>query len=460
MSNFLPISRRRTLLMAATLAGLPLIRAEAAPRAAVTGADLRGSIDAAQHSISPQTSDLGGRRLGALLRQAAAENKPVFLPPGTYPVSGLDLPDNVRITGVPGASRLVYTGEGSMLTADGLARVELTNLVIDGANRWLSNEVAGLIQARGVGELIINNCDIIGASKTALYLERCSARIEGNRISGAADYALYAVEGRATTITGNEVSACGNGGILVHRWTKGDDGTVVRDNRIHDIAATRGGTGPFGNAINVFRADNVMVAGNHVTGSAFSAIRANAASNIQISNNHCLASGETAIYAEFGFEGAMVTGNLVDGGANGISVVNFDSGGRLSTIANNLVRNISNEGPYVHDNVGFGYGITAEADAAVTGNVVENVTRFGMLVGWGPYLRNLMVSGNVIRAAATGMAVSVVEEAGQALIVNNLFDRTPKGAIIGHRWHDAVTGDLVTGSTRYPHLTIAGNRAA
>ena len=458
MSEIHTISRRRALLLATGLVSLPLIRAEAAPRAAIAGGDLRGSIDAAQHSIVPQTSDLAGRRLGALLKQAAAENKPVFLPPGTYAVSGLDLPDNVRLTGVAGASRLVYSGEGSMLRANGLARVELSNLVIDGANRWLSDDVSGLIEARSVNELIIDNCDIIGASKTALHLERSSARIENNRISGAAEYALYAVEGRATTIAGNEVSACGNGGILVHRWTKGDDGTVVRNNRIRDIAATRGGTGPFGNAINVFRADNVIVDGNHISGSAFSAIRANAASNIQINGNHCLSSGETAIYSEFGFEGAMVTGNLVDGGANGISVVNFDSGGRLATIANNLVRNISDQGPYVHDNVGFGYGITAEADAAVTGNVVEGIARFGMLVGWGPYLRNVMVSGNMIRQAATGMAVSVVEEARQAMIVNNLFDRTQNGAIIGHRWHDAVTGDLVNGSTRYAHLTIAGNR--
>ncbi|WP_137132206.1 TIGR03808 family TAT-translocated repetitive protein [Rhizobium sp. FY34] len=460
MSDTFLLSRRRTLLLAASLCSLPLIRAQAAPRGTLSSGDLRNPVDAAQYSVTPGTNEMTGTRLAAFLKKAAGDNRPVFLPPGTYPISRLDLPDNVRITGVPGASRLLYSGDGTMLRADGLRRVELTNLVIDGANRTLSGETSGLIQARSVGELIISNCDILGASKTALHVERSSAGIEGNRISGAAEYGLYAVEGRATTIADNEVSACGNGGILIHRWTKGHDGTVVRDNRIASTGATRGGTGPFGNAINLYRADNVRVAGNQISGSAFSAIRANAASNVQISDNHCLSSGETAIYSEFGFEGAMVSGNLVDGGANGISVVNFDSGGRLATIANNMVRNISDQGPYVHDNVGFGYGIAAEADAVISGNVVEGVARFGMLIGWGPYLRNLLVSGNMIREAQTGMAVSVVEGAGQALIANNLFDRTPNGAIIGYRWHDATSGDLVDGSTRYKHLTLSGNRRA
>ncbi len=93
----------------------------------------------------------------------------------------------------------------------------------------------------------------------------------------------------------------------------------------------------------------------------------------------------------------MVSGNVVDGGANGISVVNFDQGGRLGVISNNIVRNIRDTGPYVHDSVGFGYGIAAEADVVISANVVERVARFGLLAGWGPYLRNLLVTGNMVR---------------------------------------------------------------
>ena len=101
----------------------------------------------------------------------------------------------------------------------------------------------------------------------------------------------------------------------MHRWQKGRDGTIVSGNRIARMNATRGGTGEYGNGINIFRADDVMVTNNQVSSCAFSAIRSNAGSNVQIAGNTCLDSGETAIYSEFGFEGAIVNGNLIDGDA-------------------------------------------------------------------------------------------------------------------------------------------------
>ena len=54
-----------------------------------------------------------------------------------------------------------------------------------------------------------------------------------------------------------------------------------------------------------------------------------------------------------------------------------------------------------------------------------------MMVGWGPYLRDLAITGNVIRDAGLGMAVTVVEGAGKALISDNVFSDTPGGAIVG-----------------------------
>jgi uncharacterized secreted repeat protein (TIGR03808 family) len=150
----------------------------------------------------------------------------------------------------------------------------------------------------------------------------------------------------------------------------------------------------------------------------------------------------------------------VDGAANGISIANFNEGGRLAVVSNNIVRNISPTGPYVHDSVGFGIGIGVEADTVVSNNVIENVPRWGMLIGWGPYLRNVSVTGNVIRDARIGCAVTVAEEPGDALISGNLFDGTPGGAIVGFRWHEAATKDLASGDDRFPHLTIEGNRAS
>jgi putative cofactor-binding repeat protein len=50
--------------------------------------------------------------------------------------------------------------------------------------------------------------------------------------------------------------------------------------------------------------------------------------------------GEVGLYAEFAFEGAVIANNLVDEGATGISVTNFNEGGRLAVVQGNLIRNL------------------------------------------------------------------------------------------------------------------------
>ncbi len=460
------ISRRTALRMLAGGLGAGALgaalpsRVFAAPSSFST-VDLRGSIDAGQNGITPGGGDKQSRKLRDLIAKAARQNTPVFLPPGNYQVSDLDLPDGARITGVPGASRLVYSGDGYLLRADGARRIELSNLVIDGGNRWLDDQTPALVHLRGVTDARIDNCEIAGSRKTAVQLERCGGRIERTRISGAAEYGLYAVESTGLSITGNTVFDCGNGGVLIHRWTKGIDGTIVTGNRLYRIGSTNGGTGQYGNAINLFRADNVMVSGNHITDSAFSAIRTNSASNAQIANNQCFNSGETAIYAEFAFEGAMVSGNIVDGAANGISIVNFNEGGRLATVTNNIVRNLKSTGPYVLEEAIFGVGISVEADTAVTGNVIEGVPLWGLALGFGPYLRNVVATGNIVRQAKVGCAVTVAEGAGTALITNNIFESMKDGAVIGYRWKTPATTELGRGDGQgFKHLTIAGNRVS
>ena len=429
-----------------------------ARRLPVVDVDLRGSIDASAHGIRPGADDRKSKAFTRLLKEAAEKNMPVFLPPGDYTVSNIALPDNTRLTGVAGATRLVYSGGGHLFAAEGAKRIALSNLVIDGANRWLDDTVQGLVHFSGVNDVLIENCEIKGAGKSAISLERCGGRIERNRISGAADNALYAVESRDLSVTANHVFDCGNGGILIHRWQKGRDGTIVTGNRVARISALSGGTGQYGNGINIFRADDVMISANHISDCAFSAIRSNAGSNVQIAGNTCLSSGETAIYSEFGFEGAIVNGNLIDGAANGILIVNFNEGGRLASVTGNVVRNLSLEGPYVHDGAGFGFGIAVEADTVVSGNTVENAPKWGLVLGWGPYMRGLLATGNLVRKCPVGCAVSVVENAGSALICGNIFEETPEAAIAGYRWNERATGDLALEGATYAHLTIERNR--
>jgi uncharacterized secreted repeat protein (TIGR03808 family) len=450
--DFLQIARTGVLVAAASpaLAG----KLNLAP------AELRGSIDAVKNGLSPDTSDDQGKTLNKLIRMAAQAKAQLFLPPGNYHVSNLDLPDETRIVGVPGASRLVYGGDGHLGMAENVRRIELNGLVIDGAHRRLADYCKAILHLTHVDMVHIDNCEITGSGKFGLWLENCGGRISDNQISGASEAGIYVVQSRAMTITGNIVSRCGNGGILAHRWTKADDGTIISGNRISDIAAKSGGTGENGNGINIFRADNVMISNNVISGCAFSAIRSNAGSNVQILGNQCRASGETAIYSEFGFEGAIVANNLVDGAANGISIVNFNEGGRLATVTGNILRNLSTTGPYPAQGMGFGIGIAAEADTAITGNVIENAPKCGLLLGWGTFLRDVTATGNVVRNSPVGCAITIVEGAGAALLSGNLFENTPKGAILGYRWTEPATPELASASaTTFSNVTLASNLA-
>ncbi|MER8430438.1 TIGR03808 family TAT-translocated repetitive protein [Mesorhizobium caraganae] len=421
----------------------------------------RGSINAAEVGVQPDTADDQSKAFARMLAEASERNAPVFLPPGNYVVSNLTLPARVRLSGVPGASRVLYGGGGRLLTAEQAEHIELTALVFDGASGSLADDAQGLLDLRRVAHLVIDNCMITGSGKHGLALEHASGRIERSDISGAADAGIYSVEAGGLEISGNTVSDCGNGGILVHRWQQAEDGTIVSGNRVQRIGARSGGTGQNGNGINAFRAGNVSISGNIVSDCAFSAIRANSSSNLQITGNTCSRSGETALYSEFSFEGAVIANNIVDGAANGISIVNFNEGGRIGICSNNIVRNLSTTGPYPADAPGFGVGISVEADTTVAGNVIENAPLYGMQIGWGAYMRNVVATGNIIRKAGTGIAVTVVEGAGHAIISDNVIDGAKNGAIIGQRWAEPATGDLARSSNSgYPHLTVERNKVS
>ncbi|WP_224545691.1 TIGR03808 family TAT-translocated repetitive protein [Mesorhizobium sp. CA16] len=455
---------RRTLLARTAgfaVAGVFAGKASAKSLPGIEMAAMRGSINATEIGVQPGAVDDQSKVFARMLAEASDRDQPVFLAPGSYLVSNLKLPARVRLSGVPGATRIVYGGNGHLMMAEQAEHIELSGLVLDGANRWLADYTQGLLDLRRVAHLVIDNCQVTGSGKNGLALEHAVGRVGRSDISGAADAGIYSVEADGLEISGNNISDCANGGILVHRWQAAEDGTIVSGNRVQRIGARSGGTGQNGNGINAFRAGNVIISGNVVSDCAFTAVRANSSSNLQITGNTCSRSGETGIYSEFSFEGAIISNNLVDGAANGISIVNFNEGGRMAVCSNNIVRNLSTTGPYTADPPGFGVGISAEADTTVSGNVVENAPLYGMQLGWGPYLRNVVATGNIIRKAGTGIVVSVVEGSGSAVISDNVIDGAKNGAIVGQRWADPVTGDLTQSTdTGYAHLTVERNKVS
>ena len=340
------------------------------------------------------------------------------LPPGFYRAGSLVLPSYTSIAGVAGATRLVMAGGPSMLSATGSDYVSLSGLVLDGAGFPLPDG-AGFCISAGAAQCASPTATSSKQAAMASSLEAVAGEVTGNTVT-AGDIAILSIDAHGLRIATNTVNGAGNGGILVWRSAQGDDGTLVVDNRVENISNKSGGSGEWGNAINVFRADNVIVRGNRIRGAAFSAVRGNAASNLQIVGNTCTGLGEVALYAEFGFEGALIANNIVDGAALGVSVTNFDKGGRLAVVQGNLIRNLVGHRPAGTDpNDSAGIGIGIEADTVVTGNVIENVPNAGIAAGWGAYLRDVAITSNVIRRAEFGIAVSVAAGAGAAVIANN-----------------------------------------
>lgn len=422
-------------------------------------ADMRGTVNTSSTGLLPGAISDQGILLQEILEKAAIDNKPVFLPPGDYFVSNITLPKNTRLMGVPGASRLIYTGSGHFIIGENGEHIELTGLVFDGANRGLSSYAEAAVRLTSIEHAVIENCKVIGSLESGIQVARSKGRINNTHVSGAAgECGIYAFENKGLSITNNEVINCVNGGILVHRWKLGSDGTIVTGNRIKNIGAGNGGTGQWGNGINVFRAGDVIVSNNHISDCAFSAIRGNAANNVQMTGNTCLRSGETAIYSEFEFNGAMINSNIIDGASRGISVANFLQGGHLAIVGNNLIRNIVATGPYVENDQPFGEGISVEADTTVTGNVIEHAASYGIMLGWGPYLRDVIVSNNVIRQVNRGIYVSVVKGSGSAHISNNVISAAKNGGIFGYEWKSLMTKDLLgTNDNSYSHLAIGNN---
>jgi uncharacterized secreted repeat protein (TIGR03808 family) len=440
---------RRTVLLGSLAAAL------AAPAKAVPLSNF--GLDAAHFGVRPGAPGDQSDALQRAIDQAA--RTPLMLAPGIYRAGGLTLPAGASLVGVRGATRLILTHGPSLLSAAHADTVSLAGLTLDGGGQPLPAGRA-LVHFDDVKAVRIADCEVAGAGGNGVTLESCDGEVTHNTITGAADNALFCNDSRGLLIAANIIAKSGNGGIRVWQSDKRRDGSLIADNRIEDTSARAGGSGENGNAINIFRAADVIVRGNHIRNAAFSAIRGNSASNIQIIGNNCAALDEVAIYSEFGFAGAVIADNVIDQAGSGISVTNFDEGGRLATVHGNIVRNlrarIAGAAPEAE-----GFGIGVEADAAVTGNVIENAQTAGISAGWGQYLRNVAVTGNVVRASGIGVAVSVVAGAGVAVISGNLFAGTTRGAIVGMEWHKPVTGDLaLAAAERYPQLKISGNQVS
>jgi uncharacterized secreted repeat protein (TIGR03808 family) len=440
---------------AAGMAGALALSPDAARAAPLTSTLGR---DATQYGVRPGSPDDQTRALQRAIDEAARAQAPLALPPGVYRTGMLKLSPGSQLTGVRGATKLVFTGGPSMVSGEAASSAGLTGITLDGAGIPLPAR-RGLVHCLGGRDLRITDCEIANSGGNGIWLENVSGDVSGNIFTNIAVTGITSFDAQGLIVSRNSILGTRDNGIEILRTAIGDDGTLVLDNRIEDIKAGPGGSGQFGNAINAFRAGNVIVRGNRIRNCDYSAVRGNSASNIQITGNSVSDVREVALYSEFSFEGAVIANNTVDGAALGVSVCNFNEGGRLSVVQGNIIRNLLAKRPIgTAPDDDAGIGIYVEADTSVTGNVIENAPAFGIVAGWGKYLRDVAISGNVIRNAFVGIGVSVASGAGQALVNNNMISLTPRGAVVGLDHARPVTPDLsAEGAQRFAQVVVGTN---
>lgn len=390
------------------------------------------------------------RLLQTAIDAAGQKDGVVQLGAGTFEISALTISKSISIIGIPGATRFVSKSGENVFSMRGAKHV-----VLQGISMLSKREKGNLIAAEGIERLIIEDCDFAGGNG-AIRTTDCGGRIVGNRMRFCRDVGILNIAGTGMEISGNTVSDMGNLGIQVLRYEKGDNPTIVANNFVSRIAAVDGDDGPNGNGINVYLSRGVIISNNVIKDCAFTGIRNASSDACTITGNQISRCNEVALYVEFEFSGAVVSNNIIDTAAHGISITNFREGGRLAQCSGNIVRNI--RGKDAHGQP-LGGGIKAEADTLISNNVIENAAAYGIGMGWGPYARNLSATGNIIRDCTQGILFSAVGP-GPFLISNNLISGAKDGFILGMDHDKPITLDLAAAGAKVPDMAqLSGNIA-
>lgn len=404
-------------------------------------------LEAAHFGLRPGTTDDQSRQLQNALVEAAKRGAPLLVAPGRYRIGNVVLPEGAQLMGVPGTTQFIAAQGGPLLVARRIKRAAMSGIGLDGLD-IRAPQREGLLALDEVADFALSDCEFVNAGSIGLILNRTAGRIETNRFRSMREAALFSMDSRGLSIEGNQIEDCGNNGIQLWRTQAGDEQSLIRGNRLNRIRSDAGGDGPNGNGISLFKAGGVIIEGNMLRDCALTFIRNNSGSNVQIIGNQGRRCGETALYSEFAFEGAIISNNLVEDCAQGANITNLDHGGRLSVFANNIIRNAQKGfAPKGKELVG-GMGVHVEAEAAVTGNVIEGASDIGISLGWSWGMRNLACTGNMVRKTGIGISVSLVPKERNALIANNVIADAKLGAVVGTEYGKIVTGDLTQGADK------------
>lgn len=425
------------------LAGIVLLAATAPARA-------QGVLDATTLGLVPDSEADQSDILQHALGRAADSGQVLRLPRGVIHAQGLDLPGGLVVEGIPGSTTISPISGGMISSIHEHHSLVLRDLIF--AGHGTAEGAPALLSLEYSTGVTLERCSFRDAPGVAVNIVDAAVTIRDCTFSDTGDAAVHALDSRGLLISGNRIDGCGNAGIRIWRGESGPDGSIVTANRIANIDWRGGGNGQNGNGINVFNADEVIIADNHIADCAFTAIRLNSTNNTQVSGNTCLRSGEVAVFSEFAFSGSIIANNIIDGAATGISITNLDTGGQLAVCSGNIVRNITPSSAVNPDTMPL--GIFAEAETAITGNTVQNVPGVAIAAGYGTFLRNVLISSNVVSQSDIGIGVSVVDGAGSVVIGSNAL-AARQHAVVGLAWTEIVEPDLIANAGRYPNVTLA-----
>lgn len=411
------------------------------------------ALEATSLGLVPDSEADQTEILQAAIDQAVGSGQALRLPPGNIRAQGLTLPWGLVMEGVPTLSSISLHPDQSTLPIASIyerGSALFRDIIFYGTGA--TSAPADLFSFEYAGSVTFERCRFENVSGIALRIYDSALTIRDCEFTDIGDAAIHSIDGRGHLITGNRIDGCGNAGIRIWRGENDSDGSIISGNRIANIDWKGGGNGENGNGINIFKADEVIVSGNHIADCAFTAVRLNSTNNTQVTGNTCLRSGEVAIFSEFIFSGSIIANNIIDGAATGISITNLDQNGQLAVCSGNIVRNITPVSVVNPDTIPI--GIYAEAETAITGNTVQNVPGVGIAAGYGPYLRNVLISDNVVSGSTIGIGVSVVDEAGAVHIGDNLVAGAEHD-VVGLAWTDVVEPDLVANAAKYPNVTVS-----
>ena len=130
-----------------------------------------------------------------------------------------------------------------MIVGEGAHSVGLTGITLEGGGIPLPAR-RGLVHCIGGRDVRVIDCEITGSGGNAIWLEQVSGDIRGNILTKTAATAVVSFDAQGLIVSRNIISGTNDNGIEILRTAIGEDGTLVADNRIEDIKAGPGGSGP------------------------------------------------------------------------------------------------------------------------------------------------------------------------------------------------------------------------